>query len=1823
MKRTSMLKASVMTVLVLLVGCNVLVDKEAAAAQATYTPTMGDYCVQPPFLSGYVPPQVLFTMGKDHKYYLPAYNDSSDIDNDGFIETTYKHSFDYYGYFDSHKCYTGTTGNSGLFTPFGITSNKYCETAAAGTCTNNAGAVIDCSGKFSGNFLNWATMSRSDITKMVIYGGYRTSDNNGTNYAELSGEFIPQDGHIWGKEYCGTDAAKLFPGGASCAPSDANPKRALFCVNGTGSISQLKILPDVTAVGGVSVSGGLRAWHWINVNGNADICSDNKIDLDGNGSASNATLTGLTKYNVTVRVCDPASGYNYVGDWEKKHCKNYSTASPQDPNGPWRPVGLMQVYGETPNSTKVCSKDMATACTNNNDCTGNGECLNAANMFFGLIMGTYQNPKSGGVLRKAIYSINEETNQTNGVLQTSASSGKGLLMKSIEALKAPATYPLSSHWGNPIAEIMYEGMRYWAGKTSATTAFMANINSNGGNTADKGNYISVAPWDQPATLFPSCSMPFNLVFSDVYNSFDHDEVPGSAFNSFTGDLTGLNVSTLANQIWTNENLGNSLIVGESGTASGPTTDGTCGGKTVSGLSNVKGLCPSEGSLSGSYYPAAVALYGHNSMKSQMGAPSNVLTYVVAFPSNVPNLTFYTDNNKPVLVAPYGKSVSNTSPWSCTTANTSFPVSTYTNSDSTTASYLKFLPKTNSTSNCPTIAVVSFYLEEKEYDTSVTPARLKYAKFVVASDDLGGGDYDLDTLVRYTVCAKGFTSAAAIAACPATLGSDQISVKTERVYSAAGNTAALGFTISNVDNSDSYLVLEHAKPASGSYPSTMGDYPGTPLWTTHLPNTSASLTFTATSSGATLPKSPLWYAAKYGGFKAGVYSNAAGIDLPYTDPTCSYALTDPNRDPRCNGWSSKVPGVPDNYFEVSNPSEMENKLRDALESILARVSSGTAASILNNSEGSGASLLQAVFYPKKDFDGNTSTSWIGEIHNMWYYLDPFFNTTTIREDSNQDYKLNLKDDKIAQFYFDTGQNKTQVRLFNDNNGDGVPDSATPDQVVDPDNVKSLWKAGRKLWARTLTSTPRLIYTHTDITASGFDDTTSKLTPFGAKTDGTSNITTLTGNATFLSLMPTTDVNNNILTTDVTRAGKLIAWTHGTDQANDTDGSRYRSRKVTISNCSITGSGCQTSDSIYTREWKLGDIVSATPKLISNKPLNGYNLPVPHGYADIYYDAFTKTNMYKNRGMVFVGSNDGMLHAFRLGVLKEISRSYDKAQFNNSSGVLATSADDLGKEEWAFIPKQVLPYLSFLKNPDYCHIFTVDKSPSIADVSIAKPAGFSGNYWDAVKASDGSTWRTVLVGGMGIGGAAKWNGDTTVVAPDACVKTPVKVPTTSPATTSAATTGIGYSSYYALDVTNPASPKYLWEFPSTNVASGGTSAFSKLGFSTTGPAIVRIAAHTDTLVNGKQTRSADNTKNGRWFAVFASGSTGPIDKVKRQFNGQSDQQLRIFIVDMADGTLLRTIDTFADGTALPSNAFAGSLSTSWIDTDRATSTSVGWYSDDAVYIGYSRECTGTDTACTSGTWTKGGVLRLSTSENTDPAQWKVSKVIDGIGPVTTSITKLQDRRNNNLWLYFGTGRYFFKGDDTTTNTQSLYGVKEPCYASARIDATATNMEVRRNSINPYCTTAVSGTLVDQSGAPSATINTAAPGWKVTLDGPASGFSSERMITDPVASPAGAVFFTTFKPSNDVCKFGGNSLIWALRYDTGGVPPARAMQGKALIQVSTGAFAEISLSTAFSNPGDSRLDGRRLATPITGVPPTSQGLSLITNPPAVKKFLHVREK
>jgi type IV pilus assembly protein PilY1 len=828
------------------------------------------------------------------------------------------------------------------------------------------------------------------------------------------------------------------------------------------------------------------------------------------------------------------------------------------------------------------------------------------------------------------------------------------------------------------------------------------------------------------------------------------------------------------------------------------------------------------------------------------------------------------------------------------------------------------------------------------------------------------------------------------------------------------------------------------------------------------------------------------------------------------------------------WDANHDGQPDTYYEATDGARLEKAIEDAFQSILKRASSGTAASVLASGEGSGANLIQAVFYPRRRF-GNDIISWTGSLQNVWYFVDPFFANASIREETTVDGKLNLANDYIAQFYFDTAAEVTKVRRYADTDGDGDPDQVRP--TVGFEQLGNIWEAGDRLWIRNLSTNPRTIYT---------------------TTNGTSLIPFSVDNA---SLLPLTSLQAST----AAEREQIIRFVHGEDIIQDLDANLvndFRLRTVTFG--------------IDNAVWKLGDIINSTPRIVGGIPLNRYK----EIYQDTTYSAFTGTSAYRNRGMVFAGGNDGMLHAFKLGKLELAwsgQTATEKARLSNPD--LSTP---LGTEEWAFIPGNAQPYLKYLMDPDYCHLFYTDLSPYVFDASIG------GNPTDTRAAT---SWRTVLIGGMRNGGACR---DTSSTCTD-CVKTPIS--------------NQGFSSYFALDVTDPENPSLLWEF--SNPA---------LGFASTGPSVIRIDALNPTSGN------PDRYLNGKWYVVVGSGPTGPIDSTSYQFLGHSDQNLRFFILDLKTGNLVRTIDT-----GVP-YAFAGSMINTVADFNLD-------YQDDAVYVGYVKKDT------SAGTWTQGGVGRLVTKTNIspdfgDPSVWEFSKVLDDIGPVTSAVARLQNNTYHASWLFFGTGRYFFELPpegtsslptvDDGTGQRKLFGVKDPCFTSGNI-------------LNPSCTTTVlSSDLTDVTSIASVPAEGVAnsagfSGWVIdletagnyTYDNTAARlYRAERVITDPLATTAGLVFFTTYKPYGDECALGGKSFLWATRYNTGGAPTQAMLKGKALVQVSTASVEQLDLSAAFQ--GDTTLHkGGRRTYAIEGVPPTAQGLSLLSPPPPVKRLMHIREK
>ncbi|MCG8416259.1 MAG: hypothetical protein MI746_18730, partial [Pseudomonadales bacterium] len=146
--------------------------------------------------------------------------------------------------------------------------------------------------------------------------------------------------------------------------------------------------------------------------------------------------------------------------------------------------------------------------------------------------------------------------------------------------------------------------------------------------------------------------------------------------------------------------------------------------------------------------------------------------------------------------------------------------------------------------------------------------------------------------------------------------------------------------------------------------------------------------------------------------------------------------------------------------------------------------------------------------------------------------------------------------------------------------------------------------------------------------------------------------------------------------------------------------------------LTGQGFRLRNSI------LGDIVSSDPNFVDVPNFRYDDTMESKSYA-----SFVSANSSR-QGVVYVGANDGMLHAFNA---------------------------DTGAEMLAYVPSAVYENLAELATGDYIHRFFVDGGPQVIDVFFA-------NTYDPNTASNG-IWRTVLAGGLEEGGQQVYALDVT--------------------------------------------------------------------------------------------------------------------------------------------------------------------------------------------------------------------------------------------------------------------------------------------------------------------------------------------------------------------------------------------------------------------------------------------------------------------------------
>ena len=312
------------------------------------------------------------------------------------------------------------------------------------------------------------------------------------------------------------------------------------------------------------------------------------------------------------------------------------------------------------------------------------------------------------------------------------------------------------------------------------------------------------------------------------------------------------------------------------------------------------------------------------------------------------------------------------------------------------------------------------------------------------------------------------------------------------------------------------------------------------------------------------------------------------------------------------------------------------------------------------------------------------------------------------------------------------------------------------------------------------------------------------------------------------------------------------------------------------------------------------------------------------------------------------------------------------------------------------------------------------------------------------------------------------------------------------------GAGGRTVFALDITDPdefSADSVLWEFSHPDLGQGVTD--------------VRVA----------------RLENGTWAAIFGNG-----------YNGD-DEKASLFVVDLADGSLIRQIETGAGGTA-NSNGLSTPVVTTFPETDGITRYA---YAGDMLGNMWRFDLTGGDD---------------------DGSQWATTKLFSAVGPggnaqpitaapaVTVNPSDLDE-----LILSFGTGSLIRNGDDAFDEIQSFYSIRDDLTQSSlnrsddlleqtitsqssvqtpRADGTGTNTAVLRDTSN--------NELTDEQG------------WYLDLSVGGSK-DGERVISQPTF-PFGLtpdrVRFSTVIPDADPCSPGRTGFIMDLDIVSGG-PPA----------------------------------------------------------------------
>jgi len=346
-----------------------------------------------------------------------------------------------------------------------------------------------------------------------------------------------------------------------------------------------------------------------------------------------------------------------------------------------------------------------------------------------------------------------------------------------------------------------------------------------------------------------------------------------------------------------------------------------------------------------------------------------------------------------------------------------------------------------------------------------------------------------------------------------------------------------------------------------------------------------------------------------------------------------------------------------------------------------------------------------------------------------------------------------------------------------------------------------------------------------------------------------------------------------------------------------------------------------------------------------------------------EGFDYSRLYRDRATVFgdvIHSQPVYVRNPRLNYEDPGYASFKSAQAGRAPTVYLSANDGMlhafagdpstgGDERWAFVPPMVMEKMWNLADKNYAnnHKFLVDGPLAVGDIS------------------SGDSWKTVLIGALGKGGRG----------------------------------------YYALDITDPAVPKFMWTFTADDDAD--------LGYS--------------------YGRAVFTKVDGTWVALIPSGYNNiPEGGKYAAANGKG----YLFVVNAATGQVIKKISTGAGNVASPSGL--GRINPKVDDISK----------DNTAEVAYGGDL-------------EGNLWRFNLVSGS------ASKVISlGSSQPITASPEIGEISGKTV-LFFGTGRYLGQTDLTNNDQQALYAVKdedgETVDKADLIQQTITGDKISNNSVD----------------------------------------------------------------------------------------------------------------------------------------------------------------